>query len=201
MRKIPLAPSFGEEKDLASSFIAGLFPLASAEEAKTLIDAFKKEHPKADHYPYAYCLNGLSKSSDDGEPGGSAGRPMMSLLEEKEIDGLLVVARYFGGSKLGIPRLRRAFLASCTQAISHGRYGAYFPVYSYAIELSYADYEILRNHAKRLSFWFEKVEFAINVHAEIRSGDRLDGLGEATGLFQLVLPEPIMLTSLQEVPL
>lgn len=199
MRKIPLTPSLGEEKDLASNFIAGLFPLPSAEAFKELYDTFKKDHPKADHYPYAYCLNGTSKSSDDGEPGGSAGRPMMSLLDEREIDGLLIVARYFGGSKLGIPRLRRAFLASATQAIEKGRFGVYKEVFSYPVELSYSEYETLRNNAKRLSFSLENVVFDINVRTEIRSGARLDGLGEAVGLFDLALPEPQTQWTIQEV--
>ncbi|MBE6127508.1 MAG: YigZ family protein [Erysipelotrichaceae bacterium] len=198
-RKVPLSPSLGEEKDLASTFVTGLFPLPSVEDFKTLYDQFKKDHPKADHYPYAYCLNGLSKSSDDGEPGGSAGRPMMSLLEDKEIDGVLIVARYFGGSKLGIPRLRRAFLYSAENAIQNARLGAYSDVFVYPIEVSYSEYEILRSHAKRLSFSLEKVEFAINVRAEIHSGARLTGFGEAVGLFDLVLPEPEIRHVLQEV--
>lgn len=198
MRKVPLEASNGEEKDLSSSFLATLYPLKSAESFKDLYDAFKKKNPKADHYPYAYCLNGISKSSDDGEPGGSAGRPMMSLLDEQGIDGLLIVARYFGGSKLGIPRLRRAFLASCEDAIAHARFGEYKEVYSYHVELDYSVYEVLKNNAKRHRFSIENATFDLKVRAEILSSGRLDGLGEAIGLYDLDLGEPEIQLTLQE---
>ena len=201
MRRVPLAPSNGEEKDLSSSFLATLYPLSSVDQFKEIYDAFKKKNPKADHYPYAYVLGGLCKSSDDGEPGGSAGRPMMSLLQDKEIDGLLIVARYFGGSKLGIPRLRRAFLASCEDAIAHARLGEYKEVYSYEVEVDYPVYEILKSNAKRHSFSIESVHFDVKVRAEIRSSGRLDGLGEAIGLYDLDLGTPKIIQSLEEVPL
>ena len=199
MRKVPLSPSQGEEKDLASAFLATLYPLSSPEDFKVLYETFKKEHPRADHYPYAYVLNGLSKSSDDGEPGGSAGRPMMTLLQDSEIDGLLIVARYFGGSKLGIPRLRRAFLASSEQAINNARFGTYQPRFVYHVDVDYPTYEILKNNAKRHSFSIENVQFDIKVRADIHSSGRLDGLGEAIGLYDLGLGEPDIQTILEEV--
>lgn len=201
MSFVPLEPSDGEEKDLSSSFLATLYPLEDIASFKDIYDAFKKKNPKADHYPYAYCLNGMSKSSDDGEPGGSAGRPMMSLLQDKGIDGLLIVARYFGGSKLGIPRLRRAFLAAGEDAIAHARLGEYRPIYVYSIEVDYPIYETLKNNAKRHSFSIESATFDINVRAEIHSGGRLDGLGEAIGVYDLDLGEPQIIPMLQEVQL
>ena len=199
MKKVPLQPSFGEVKDLSSCFDAGLFPLSSIEEFKTLYDAFKKQFPKADHYPYAYRLNGLTKSSDDGEPGGSAGRPLVSLLEEHEVDGLLIVARYFGGSKLGIPRLRRAFVDSSTLALEQARLGQYVERFAYDIEVDYPTYETLRNFAKRKDFELSDVEFDINVRARILSSGRLDGLGEDLGIYTLNLGEPSIVQSLEEI--
>ncbi len=189
----------GEEKDLSSLFLAGLFPLSDPNGFKTLYDQFRKDHPGADHYPYALCLGELNRSSDDGEPGGTAGRPMLSLLLEKEIDGVLIVARHFGGTKLGVPRLRRAFLSSAEQAIAHARFGVYQEMLRYDVEVDYPTYEILRNGANRGLFSLQNPVFDIKVHAEIRSGDRLDGLLQRLGLYGLELGEPRIERVLEEV--
>lgn len=200
MTRIPLTPSQGEEKDLASSFEAELLPLDEVEQFKSIYDEFKKRHPKADHYPYSYRVRALTKSSDDGEPGGSAGRPMLSLLEEKDIDGLLIVARYFGGSKLGIPRLRRAFLASANKAIEAGRFGVLVPRYEYEVEIDYSTFEILKSNANRHHFSLEDVIFDVKVHAKIHSGATLERLGEKIGLPMLDLGAPKQVTILEEIP-
>jgi len=201
MPKIPLSTSLGEEKVLASDFVAGLFPLSEAEEAKDIYERFKKDYPKADHYPYAFCLSGVNKSSDDGEPGGSAGVPLAALLKEKDIDGMLVVARYFGGTKLGIPRLRRAFLSAATKAVENARLGERKERFVYALEVDYSAYETLKKYANRLSFSILDVVFGIKVQLKLYSGDRLDGLGEKVGLFDLVLPEPQRETFIEEIAL
>ncbi len=200
MPKIPLSPSLGEEKVLASDFVAGLFPLSDVDAYKDIYERFKKDHPKADHYPYAYCLGGCTKSSDDGEPGGSAGVPLASLLKEKGIDGMIVVARYFGGTKLGIPRLRRAFLSSAENAIASARLGQTKEYLVYDMEVEYSTYETLKKFANRLSFSVTDVVFDIKVQLKLRSGDRLDGLGEKVGVFDLVLPEPRVETYIEEIP-
>ena len=199
MPKLPLSPSLGEEKVLASDFIAGLFPLPSLEQAKDIYERFRKEHPKADHYPYAYSLQGNVKSSDDGEPGGSAGVPLASLLKDEDIEGMIVVARYFGGTKLGIPRLRRAFLASAENAIENARLGEMKERFAYELEVDYSAYETLQKYANRLSFSMEDVVFDIKVRLKILSGDRLDGLGEKVGIFDLALPSPHIETYLEEI--
>ena len=201
MPKIPLAPGFGEEKILASSFEAGLFPLSSLTESKDLYERFRKEHPKADHYPYAYCFQGNVKSSDDGEPGGSAGVPLASILKDNDIEGMVVVARFFGGTKLGIPRLRRAFLSAAEKAIDHARLGETRQRYTYSLEVDYSAYETLKKYADRLSFSINDVDFGMKVRLKIYSSDRLDGLGEKVGLFDLALPEPELETVLEEIEL
>lgn len=199
MRKVPLEPSFGEVKDLSSTFDAGLFSMQNVDDFKNLYDAFKKKFPKADHYPYAYSLNGLSKSSDDGEPGGTGGRPLIALLEDKDVDGLLIVARYFGGTKLGIPRLRRAFVDASTLAIENARLGQYKEAYAYELDVDYSLYETLNAQSRRHNYRIESACFDINVHVEIRSSGRLDGLGEAIGVYDLDLGEPRIILSLEEI--
>lgn len=201
MPKIPLTPGYGEEKILASSFEAGLFPLSSLTEVKDLYERFRKDHPKADHYPYAYCFQGNVKSSDDGEPGGSAGVPLASLLKDNDIEGMVVVARFFGGTKLGIPRLRRAFLAAAEQAKENTKLGETKERFAYSLEVDYSAYETLKKYADRLSFSLDDVDFGMKVRLKIHSSARLDGLGEKVGLFDLFLPEPDLETVIEELRL
>jgi uncharacterized YigZ family protein len=102
-----------EFKDRGSKFLAYAFPLSDAKQLKAIILKLKKEHPKAAHFCFAYKLGtdgNVFRSSDDGEPAGSAGKPILGQLESKEVtDTLIVVVRYFGGSLLGVPGLINAY--------------------------------------------------------------------------------------------
>lgn len=96
---------------MKSKFIAYLFPLNLEEDFKPLLASLAKEHKKARHIVYAYRVNTKSKSNDDGEPRGTAGRPLLELLYKRDIENVaLCVVRYFGGSKLGASRLLRTYL-------------------------------------------------------------------------------------------
>lgn len=110
-----------EFKDRGSRFIGYAFPLASKEEFKSLLQGVKSEHPKASHYCFAYRL-GLDKSdfrvSDDGEPSGTAGRPILGQIDSKELTRtLIVVVRYFGGTLLGVPGLINAYKTAASFAL------------------------------------------------------------------------------------
>src|SRR5882762_2288138 len=98
-----------EFKDRGSRFIAFAFPLIAKEDFKTKLSAVKTEHPKATHYCFAYRIGpdgNNFRSGDDGEPSGSAGKPILGQIDSKElINTLIIVARYFGGSLLGVPGL------------------------------------------------------------------------------------------------
>jgi uncharacterized YigZ family protein len=107
-----------EFKDRGSQFIAFAYPVSSAEECKTHIKALKKEHLKAVHHCFAYRI-GITgdnfRSSDDGEPSGSAGKPILNQIDSKELtDTLVVVVRYFGGILLGVPGLINAYKTSAS---------------------------------------------------------------------------------------
>lgn len=106
-------PAFAEFKDRGSKFIAYAYPLQSVDEFKKYMQALKKEHPKAVHHCFAYRL-GLHgnnfRVSDDGEPSGSAGKPILGQIDSKQlVDVLVVVVRYFGGTLLGVPGLINAY--------------------------------------------------------------------------------------------
>jgi uncharacterized YigZ family protein len=102
-----------EFKDRGSKFLAYAFPLSDAKELKPILQKLKKEHAKAAHFCFAYRLDtdgNVFRSSDDGEPAGSAGKPILGQLDSKEVtDTLVVVVRYFGGSLLGVPGLINAY--------------------------------------------------------------------------------------------
>ena len=102
-----------EFKDKGSRFIAIALPFNAAGEFKTNLEAIKKEYPKASHYCFAYRI-GLDRNncrvSDDGEPSGTAGKPIFGLIESKHLTNvLIVVVRYFGGTLLGVPGLINAY--------------------------------------------------------------------------------------------
>jgi len=110
-----------EFKDRGSKFIGYVFPVASAEEFRERLNDVKKEHPKATHHCFAYRL-GLDgntwRVSDDGEPSGSAGRPILGQIDSKSlVNTLVVVVRYFGGTLLGVPGLINAYKTAATLAL------------------------------------------------------------------------------------
>ena len=94
-----------------SKFYAILMPLTNVDEFKKMLADIKKEHSKAKHVVYAYRVGMASKSNDDQEPKGTAGRPLLELLHKKDLNNCVIfVARYFGGTKLGASRLLRTYL-------------------------------------------------------------------------------------------
>ncbi|MGX7205617.1 YigZ family protein [Enterococcus pingfangensis] len=105
-----------------SRFICFLKRITSEEEAKDFIQYIKKEHWKANHNCSAFVLgdrNEIQRSSDDGEPSGTAGVPMLEVLKKNElINVCAVVTRYFGGTKLGAGGLIRAYSGAVAQAIA-----------------------------------------------------------------------------------
>ena len=115
------SPSEGLFKDKGSKFLAFAYPFEDENKLKKYIEPLRKEHFKAVHFCYAYRL-GMDKTqfriSDDGEPSGSAGRPILNVLLSKEITNiLLIVVRYWGGTLLGVPGLINAYKSATEEAL------------------------------------------------------------------------------------
>ncbi|MBR4423956.1 MAG: YigZ family protein, partial [Mailhella sp.] len=108
--------------DNGSRFIASAWPVESETEVKEIVDSLKKEYHDARHHCYAYRIGldgGTWRANDDGEPSGSAGRPILGQIDSAGLsDVLVVVVRYFGGIKLGIPGLIRAYKTSAADALA-----------------------------------------------------------------------------------
>jgi len=110
-----------EFKDRGSRFLAYAFPMQTTDDFKKELQALKKEHPKANHHCFAYRL-GLDgnnfRVSDDGEPPGSAGRPILGQIDSKNITNAgVIVVRYFGGTLLGVPGLINAYKTATVLAL------------------------------------------------------------------------------------
>jgi uncharacterized YigZ family protein len=114
-------PSFAEFKDRGSKFLAYAFPISSIEDFKAKLNDVKKEHPKATHHCFAYRLGtdgNTFRVSDDGEPSGSAGRPILGQIDSKQLTNtLVIVVRYFGGTLLGVPGLINAYKSATAMAL------------------------------------------------------------------------------------
>ena len=110
-----------EFKDRGSKFIAYAFPIADVADFKKQFQELKEEHPKAAHHCFGYRIGtdgNNFRSSDDGEPSGSAGRPILGQIDSKQLTNLaVVVVRYFGGILLGVPGLINAYKTVATLAL------------------------------------------------------------------------------------
>lgn len=101
-----------------SRFIALVEPITSAAEASAQLAKAREDHPAATHHCWAYRLGEEMRFSDDGEPGGTAGRPMLEVILKRGLDGCsAVVVRYFGGKKLGAGGLARAYGGAVARAL------------------------------------------------------------------------------------
>ena len=101
-----------------SRFVACVQPIQGRSEAQIFVLQLKRDHPDAVHVCWALLAGGQSAAQDDGEPSGTAGRPMMEVLRHQELDGVLAtVVRYFGGVKLGAGGLVRAYTDAVAQCL------------------------------------------------------------------------------------
>ena len=115
------APSVGVYKEKGSKFIAYSYPVYSVEEIKKKIEETKKLEYAAKHHCYAYILNykkTVQRANDDGEPSSTAGKPILGQILSKDLTNILIiVVRYFGGVKLGVPGLIRSYKTAANNAI------------------------------------------------------------------------------------
>lgn len=101
-----------------SRFLGCVQPVAGRAEALAVVERLRAEHPGAAHVCWALLAGGQSAANDDGEPGGTAGRPMLEVLRHQQLEGVLAtVVRYFGGVKLGAGGLVRAYTDAVAQAL------------------------------------------------------------------------------------
>jgi uncharacterized YigZ family protein len=130
-----------EFKDRGSKFLAYVFPVDNIEDAKEKLAAVKKEHPKASHHCFAWRLGtdkNSFRSSDDGEPAGTAGKPILGQINSRQLTNVMVVVvRYFGGTLLGVPGLINAYRSASSAALDSAGIVIKPVLTTYALEFDY----------------------------------------------------------------
>lgn len=142
--KVIIEPTTAEIVEKKSRFIANIFYAAHIEEAEAKLTEIKKKYYDAKHNCFAYVIgtNGEQvKSSDDGEPQGTAGHPMLDILKGNELTNCIaIVTRYFGGTLLGTGGLVRAYSESLKAAIANAKLAELKNAYEVEFDVSYDDY-------------------------------------------------------------
>lgn len=140
-----------------SKFIAYLKPCFNEDEYKDFLKEIKKKHYDSDHVCSGFISKNIKRSSDDGEPSGTAGIPILSTLEKKNLDNTAaLVVRYFGGIKLGAGGLVRAYGEAVSEALKNAKYVEDVVFNKYELTLSY-------DLANKLTHILEKETTNLNI--------------------------------------
>jgi uncharacterized YigZ family protein len=155
-----------EFEDRKSVFIGEVLPVSTEAEALSFLDSVKKKYPDARHHVYAYVLrdNAIMRFSDDGEPQGTAGMPILDIIRKKGLtDIAIVVTRYFGGTLLGTGGLVHAYSASALGAIEAAEVITYDLYTEVSFKVSYSDYQKLQMLFSEFEFRVEDTSFLADV--------------------------------------
>ncbi len=160
-----LSAGEGQYSEKHSRFLGFAIPCESEKQAAEIIAQKRKEYWDARHAVYAYILpDGSARFSDDGEPHGTAGKPVLDILKTGGITGaIVIVVRYFGGILLGTGGLVRAYTAAAGEAVKNAVRARIIAADEYSLGVSYADYD-------KLMFILKGAD------AEIKSTDFADGV-------------------------
>lgn len=182
-------------KELGSRFIAQAWPVETEEEIKTIVDGIRKEYHDARHHCYAYRL-GLNgerfRANDDGEPSGSAGRPILGQIDSAGLsDILVVVVRYFGGIKLGIPGLIRAYKTSTADALAGARVIEKVAGRNFRINFGYLSMNAVMKMVKDMSLPQKAQDFgeSCSMEVRVRLSQESDFLERAARMEDLTIEE------------
>lgn len=156
-------PSIGEYKEKGSKFIAYAFAVHLEEEVKEKVDSLKKEHFKACHHCYAYRL-GLDgkryRANDDGEPSGTAGYPILGQIDSFGLTNVLVVVvRYYGGTKLGTSGLKTAYKDATKDAFEQAEIVEQIVEEQFFITFDYVATSDVMNYLKNENFAIKKATY------------------------------------------
>lgn len=165
------SPARGLFKDNGSRFIACAYPVETEAEVKEIVDSLKKEYHDARHHCYAYRLGYLGdrfRANDDGEPSGSAGRPILGQIDSYGLsDILIVVVRYFGGIKLGIPGLIRAYRTSSADAIANSEVVEKIAVRRFRLSFGYMDMNAVMKLVKDFGLYPTAQDFGMECRLDV----------------------------------
>lgn len=161
--------SFTEKK---SEFITTVRRIETEEDVKVFLDGVRKEYPDATHHCYAYILKGTetARFSDDGEPSGTAGMPILEVLKREGVSGLcVVVTRYFGGILLGAGGLVRAYARAAKLGLDEAGTASFVPYVTFCAVLPYSGYEKVAKEAAKYGVTVDDTVFAADVTLSFRA--------------------------------
>ena len=165
------SPARGLFKDNGSRFIACAYPVETETEVKEIVDSLKKEYHDARHHCYAYRLGYLGdrfRANDDGEPSGSAGRPILGQIDSRGLsDILIVVVRYFGGIKLGIPGLIRAYRTASADALDNSQVVEKVAAMHFRLHFGYMDMNDVMKTVKDLDLSVSGQDFGMDCRMDV----------------------------------
>ncbi len=169
-----------EYEEKKSVFIGEALPVSTEDEALRFIESVKKKYPDASHHVYAYVIreNSIMRFSDDREPQGTAGMPVLDVIRKRQCTNVaIVVTRYFGGTLLGTGGLVRAYTSSAAGAIQRADIVTYDLFTDLEIDSSYSDYQKLGSVFEECDFYVNGTRYAegVTVEGKILSS-RLDTL-------------------------
>ena len=158
-----------------SQFICSLFPTKNKKESKEIIQKLNQQYSDATHNCTAYIVNDGEGFDDDGEPGGTAGKPMINVLRKNELHNVTaVVTRYFGGIKLGAGGLVRAYSKSVMEAIGEAEILEIEEYDVYKITFEYSDIKIVDNEVRSNNLESIEKEYSDKVTYCVVSKNNLD---------------------------
>lgn len=162
-----------EYEDRKSVFIGECAPVSTEEDALSFISHIKKKYPDARHHVYAYVLrdNSLMRFSDDREPQGTAGMPVLDVIRKNGCtDTVIVVTRYFGGTLLGTGGLVRAYTSAALGALQGANIITYDIYCSLKISVTYSDYQKIISRFSDEGFYTEDTKYSdsISIHGKIK---------------------------------
>lgn len=163
------APVHAELSIRKSRFIACVQPIEGRSAAQAVVASLRAAHPGAAHVCWALLAGGQSAAVDDGEPSGTAGRPMLEVLRHQDLDGVLAtVVRYFGGIKLGAGGLLRAYSDSVAQALRDAEKVPLLPMQDLRCEVAYDLEGLVRREAALADVALLAVDHAARVRFHLR---------------------------------
>ncbi len=165
------AATSAELKDRGSKFIGWAIPILTEEEVKEHLERLWKDHPKARHVCYAFRIGAddpLERSNDDGEPSGSAGKPILNQIYSAGVTNVLVaVVRYFGGTLLGVPGLIAAYKGAAAEALDMANVITHEVLAWYTITCPYATLHEVMNLFKKENVVIAEQELELDCRFKI----------------------------------
>ena len=177
-----------------SRFITILVNIYETSEVQEKVEHYKRLYKDATHYCKAYIVSNYSKCDDGGEPSGTAGMPILNVLQNNELTNVLcIVIRYFGGIKLGAGGLVRAYSKSVSEALNKANIVSLVEGYYIELEFSYDDTKLIDNYLKDLEIkkiFKEKVQYSFKISCD----NYLNIQSFLENKTKILIKEPILLS-------